>query len=335
MVATRSGTFEIAGGCAGLHFAVVALATGSLLAYTQRLSAVRAVKLLALALGVAMVTNWMRVTAIICIGSATDMRSPLVADHYAFGWVLFAVALVPVFVAARALGSSMPNAEVAATAPAADMTTKPWTPSVLLLALGGLALGPVWALWRDAAPGGAPRAVAVPAALAGWAGPEAPSPDWRPQFEGASSQQFVSYRSAAVRVDVFVAAYDRQSPGHKLIGFDAHLANDEWSESSAQTLQVGDAPPAAVTQRMYVNNAGERRVMWSWYDVRGRRELRPSRVKLLQSLSAFGMPSRSGIVILSARCGSDCTAAIAALDHAYRSGLGALSPGRSTLPGSS
>lgn len=335
LVTTRSGTFEIAGGCAGLHFAVVALATASLLAYTQRLARTRSVALVVLALGVAMLTNWIRVTAIIAIGNATEMRSPLVADHYAFGWALFAVALVPVFLAARALGRGTPDPGVATTPRAAAGPDRPWTPRALILALAVLTLGPAWVFLCGATTaGGTPQGAALPA-LAGWSGPQAPSFDWQPQFPGASSQRSASYQREATRVDVFVASFDRQAPGHKLIGFDARLANAEWSEDDLRDLQVGPDPRDRVTQRLYANSAGTRRVVWNWYDVRGRRELRPARVKLLQSLSAFGLSSRSGIVILSARCTVDCAAALAALDAAYRAGLGALGPRGAPQPGAS
>jgi exosortase len=102
-----AGIVEVANGCSGLNYLVVALA----LALFQGLSYIRSWRLrwrlLAAAAVVALLSNWLRVYALIVIGYATDMQHYLIrVDHLYFGWVLFLVCMWPVFVYAARLEHS-------------------------------------------------------------------------------------------------------------------------------------------------------------------------------------------------------------------------------------
>ena len=90
-----SGSFEIAGGCSGLHFFIVACAIAVLFGEQGRDTLRTRIKLVLIAGAMAMVMNWVRVATIIIAGYLTDMQSFLVkVDHYYFGWALFGVLLV-------------------------------------------------------------------------------------------------------------------------------------------------------------------------------------------------------------------------------------------------
>jgi exosortase len=102
-----AGIVEVANGCSGLNYLVVALA----LALFQGLSYIRSWRLrwrlLAAAAVVALLSNWLRVYVLILIGYATDMQHYLIrVDHLYFGWVLFLVCMWPVFVYAARLEHS-------------------------------------------------------------------------------------------------------------------------------------------------------------------------------------------------------------------------------------
>jgi exosortase len=102
-----AGIVEVANGCSGLNYLVVALA----LALFQGLSYIQSWRLrwrlLAAAAVVALLSNWLRVYALILIGYATDMQHYLIrVDHLYFGWVLFLVCMWPVFVYAARLEHS-------------------------------------------------------------------------------------------------------------------------------------------------------------------------------------------------------------------------------------
>ena len=99
-----AGVFEIASGCAGLNYFIVALTIGAFAAtlYLHRWSS-RLTLFVATAVA-GIVANWARVSSLILIGHATRMQHYLVrVDHLVYGWVLFLVMMVPVALLLRRL----------------------------------------------------------------------------------------------------------------------------------------------------------------------------------------------------------------------------------------
>ncbi|MBU2979216.1 exosortase [Alteromonas sp. C1M14] len=85
-----AGTFIIAGGCSGLRYFLVSLAIGTLFVFLnlRRRSAI--VKFMLLAIAGALITNWIRIVALVLIGHFSDMQSDLMRDHNNFGWYIYA-----------------------------------------------------------------------------------------------------------------------------------------------------------------------------------------------------------------------------------------------------
>jgi exosortase len=98
-----AGTFEIADGCSGLRYVIAALAlvTFYSVMYLQRARSVGL--LVAFAVGGAMLTNWLRITALILIGQYSDMQAEIISDHNMFGWWLFIPLMFLIFMLADRL----------------------------------------------------------------------------------------------------------------------------------------------------------------------------------------------------------------------------------------
>jgi exosortase len=98
-----AGTFEIADGCSGLRYviAMLALVFFYSVLYLRRLRSV--ILLFTGSLLAAMLTNWLRIVALIFIGHFSDMQSSLIRDHNMFGWFLFFPLLIAVFYVADRL----------------------------------------------------------------------------------------------------------------------------------------------------------------------------------------------------------------------------------------
>lgn len=88
-VTIPAGVFEIADGCSGLRYMIVSLAISSLFSFLYINNAKKALGFFALAIFGALLTNWIRITALILIGEYTNMESSLMEDHNTFGWYLF------------------------------------------------------------------------------------------------------------------------------------------------------------------------------------------------------------------------------------------------------
>jgi exosortase/archaeosortase family protein len=89
MITIPAGVFEIADGCSGLRYMIVSLAIGSLFIFLNIRDTKRAALFLSLTILGALLTNWIRITALILIGEYTNMESSLMEDHNTFGWYLY------------------------------------------------------------------------------------------------------------------------------------------------------------------------------------------------------------------------------------------------------
>jgi exosortase A len=182
-----AGTFEIAGGCSGLHYTVVALAIAALMGELRDDDWRGRLKLLAIAGTLAVVTNWARVFIIILAGHFTHMQHYLVAQsHESFGWILFAVAMTAFFVLER----RMPVGAARPRLPLRSPQRSPASAAFVVGVAGALAV--VSALqWLSARPA---RAATVRITLPGWS--ESPSAGgWEPVVQRADAQRVTAYVS--------------------------------------------------------------------------------------------------------------------------------------------
>ena len=88
-VTIPAGVFEIADGCSGLRYMIVSLAISSLFSFLYINNIRKTIAFFTLAVFGALLTNWLRITALILIGEYTNMESSLMEDHNTFGWYLF------------------------------------------------------------------------------------------------------------------------------------------------------------------------------------------------------------------------------------------------------
>ena len=102
------GTFEVVEGCSGLHFFMAGAALAAIQSYLYLGAHWARAVLMAAALVVAIVANWIRVAVVIIAGHLTEMQHFLIKDHYYFGWVVFALLMIPVLWLGRRLEDRAP-----------------------------------------------------------------------------------------------------------------------------------------------------------------------------------------------------------------------------------
>lgn len=126
------GQIIIADGCSGLRYILIALALGQMLACLNQYPKKVYWVVMALALVLALATNWARIFILVLVGYYTQMQSSLVSEHEMFGWMLFAgVVLPPLFFAPHSATK--------------HLTMERFSPPVshLVILLAVLSLGPV------------------------------------------------------------------------------------------------------------------------------------------------------------------------------------------------
>lgn len=298
-----AGSFRIASGCSGVTYLIVGLALAALYGHLYYRSTRLTWLLIAIAFAFSLIVNWVRVTAIIVIGHTTRMQSSIVDDHHAFGWVLFGIALIPLFVIARNLEpgdhpSSRPQPPVGpAASPGSVMAA-----GVAVLAL--LSVGPVWSVILAAERSGSGELqLSLPGALRDWRGPVPVVSDWRPVFHGVSAEASAVYTSGQGPVYLYHGVYADQVQDRELV----YLHNRVQGELAVDggpdgTVELGDLQ----VRRLTAHDGFSQWRIWYWYEIDGRRVASDAMAKTREAVAAVRGRHYSGVFAVAARCDRDC-----------------------------
>jgi EpsI family protein len=313
LVHVSNGTFEIAGGCSGIRFLLVA--TILTIAYGQLYVRSRhsRIKLVLAGMGLALCVNWIRVALVVVVGDVIGMQHPLVTDHAWVGWVLFSVALVPLFMYARRLErvDALTAHDDGSDANNGAQTRSPALSVIVVIVVMGV--GPLWALAASIA-GDENPTVTLPSATGPWIGPEPNTSSWQPRFVGANAEATAVYRSSAGDVYVYANVYVKQTQTAELIGNENSVVGDWRTVEKAQSSAFGgdNGFIAAVTARA---RAGRSWLIWYWYDIGGHETSSDVVAKLYQGALGLVGERRAGIIALATECESDCDEAATRLNN--------------------
>lgn len=320
-IVLRAGVLWVARGCSGLNFFQIGVLLGIVYAMLfVRTWRTRAL-VIALAAGMAIVSNWIRVFGLAVIAHVTEMQSPIIADHGLYGWVIFAVMLAGFFAIAGRLERQDTRSAADGTAVedrSARVTDAPLPWMALAVPTAAALTGPLLYLAvisqpsrssvPDAPPGIAPpvewQPVAVPAGDAAW----------RPTLLGADEERQSRWRHRDGRtIDVHRVLYYEQRQGKELVTDGNELAPD------SVRLGGGVAGPVDSTGRMVnatvIKVAPSVRLVWSWYQIAGMPTHSGAEAKLFELIGAFAGDRTAELVTVSTGCDPDdeCRAAGTAL----------------------
>lgn len=310
MVHLAAGVFEIAGGCSGMHFFMVATALAALYGEVNNDTLKVRVKLVVLAAVLAMLTNWIRVYTIILAGYLTDMQHYLVrVDHYRYGWLLFAIAMTLFFLIARRLPANEPlligTEQNAATHSAALLTRG------AALALVAMALAPAWNVLAPLRAAEAPsQGELLPELRDTWHGPEEATDDsWRPVFVGAHFTARGDYVNDQRRLSAYTAMYLSQEQGRELVGYLNTLAGEGAEVRSERRIDSN-----LLLNEMTISTPTGMFLIRYFYRIDDFITHRGTTAELSYGLRSLVGTPISQVVAARAACMADCDAARTALD---------------------
>jgi EpsI family protein len=327
-----SGTFEVEGGCSGLHYFIVGLALATLCGTLHQESSRARWILIALALVLSLAANWVRVLTIIVAGHLTDMQHFLIVkDHYYFGWALFFVFFVPVFLADRYLQRE--PGEVDARLKHAHGRARWSGARVTLLSLAVLTVGVASSIQKRIGNEPERDAQAVAVVLPAF-GEWAEEGEWhgesRPSFLGVSGATGRWYAKGSARVGVYVGTYLRQREGQEAVFYSNRaegqaaeiVARDRVSAAGASGVQL------PFTELEVMDSTSSRRLVWSGVRVAGFNVTSTVAAKALQAAGVFLGRRDAQVLVLTAACAGTCESAksllaefaAAAAEAAYESG---------------
>lgn len=320
-----AGTVQIASGCSGMNYLVVALALASFHSMMYLTRWRNRLALCAVAGAVALVINWTRVYSLIVVGYLSDMQHYLIrVDHLYFGWALFMLMMYPVLRYALHLEAverhSPSAAELHVPVPPAGSTDRAILPTLIAAVAAALVLSlPGWA---GGSSGGSPQALAVsPPPLAPSAEPE-PSvdPAWSPAFVGAAIEQRSALQIGMARqVDVYRAVYPWQDLEHRAVRNENDALGVGWRSLSRRQRAVELA--VGVTLQIQDDEGirdGRSYRVWSGYIMAGRPVATAWGAKAAEIAGRLAGRRDAVIIALSSRCRADCRQAEADLEAAVR-----------------
>jgi len=332
IVNLRAGAFEVEGGCSGLHYFIIAVALSVFYGLLYLESNRRRLLLIAIAMGMALLTNWLRVFIIVYAGHLTDMQHYLVThNHYYFGWVLFAVMLIPYLRIAKRMERSEKNVSsptsIVAELDSAQSTRRPIVAFSLCLLGLAVASGSVHANIPTEVEQNV--SILLPNAYGEWRSGDAIDSNWRPHYVGATAEVFERYVSKQGTVDAYKNLYRGQIQGQELVGFHNRIeGSGEWSIVGGRNKRIeseGREVSVSVREVLLVGLSGEKRVLYLWYDVGGHPVVSDLEAKIIYGINVLRGRRDAGVTILSAACGQDCDSASELLrdwltDHEWTNG---------------
>lgn len=297
MVTIPEGVFEVAGGCSGLRYLIVALTLAVLYSYQNYTQWRPRIFLILTAVFFALLANWLRVYIIIIVGHVTNMQSDLIANHDFFGWILFALTLLPFFYLAGRY-SFWFNDEAPIVKISREIKHPPYNLAPYLIAC---------------------MALFIPPLLISPALNETVSDNVLPVFKGKIEQQskflihpvFIGADGVLDRVfkvndatlQVSFRGYTQQSSGKELVYYKNHIYSSNWQLSQQESVQ-----DFALTQLVH-QFSRQKILVASQYSIAGYKVKNRMLAKLIEMLKPLMSSQSSSVLILATPCQKSCESA--------------------------
>ena len=316
-VTIPSGQFSIVEGCSGKRYIVTGLAFAVLAAAIEGLRWRRALVLLSITTGLALVTNWVRVVTVIYVGHATQMQGYLVArEHRSFGYALFIPFLLAVLWIARRIERGQAAEPASAVGAEVERRGRP-ADFAMVMALAAVPIL-IWA--RTPEHTAAPQLASMPIVTGAWQGPLPAAAAWQPRFVNPTEERRASYAVAGQRIEVYLNVYGFQTQGHELVFHRNSVAPIDRYTLIRRVPARSATPPAQVV----AESSGGRWVVTHAYQVGGWLTASPALAQLYYGMHAIVRPVPAGTLAVAVRCEADCDAAERTIDEFWRDHSGEL-----------
>jgi EpsI family protein len=311
LIHVPSGTFEVLGGCAGLRYALVALALTVFVGmFNYRRWQPTAVLLLCGLLLVA-VGNWVRVFITVAVGLSPEGLVPtLVRDHHTlFGWIVFVLFMIPLSLVHRKLESRVWAERSDAPTAGRNNTYVPSRGLVTYASCAVLGLATWFTFSMNGSEDESPLSVSLEnPEIPGWTREAA----WRdarlPVFAGAIAQDATWYTNGADRVGAYVVAVADQTQGAEITS----LGNGPMGPSAVivarRTVAVTAVSGATIPfLEIEVFESGDnRRLVWVGMRIAGSLTASDLTAKFLQLRGAIRGRHDAEALVLTVVCNGGC-----------------------------
>lgn len=295
------GRMIIEEGCSGIRYFAISILLAGIISILNDYRWKGWLLTLGIAMGLAILVNWIRITGLIVIGYQTQMESSLMEEHELYGWVIFAAVTLPALYLAPVIRRNQDEADAA-------RVQQRLNPKATWFVGAAVLLGPVMIAFSGGQLEQQP----------GWTLANHPPTTnlHRQPLPLRLPDQLNQTHFQLDESDVWVnlAQFHRSSTDEKLVPYIGPMV-DQGRQQRRRDLenQNGRFPV-----RVYRDAVNHRQVaMMQWYRV-GEFETHDYRIaKILQIPNALISDNRFALITLQARClTADCARQIEALQTA-------------------
>lgn len=318
-----TGRFEVAEACSGIRYLIASLALGTLFAYLSYNSQRKRLLFMLASIIVPIIANGLRAYMIVIIAHLSDMKYATGVDHLIYGWLFFGVIIGLMFW----IGSYWQDPAEATTLK--DSQNEPATYDFKK----GLSLASKGALLLIIAYAGAfqlqqqqqaVEVLPIELQLPDWQSVAAPAV-WQPEYIGADASYLQFFREAQGQnnaqlqdtstqkptsgpssdqkavIGLYIAHYQYESQGKELINAVNRLhQNGRWTVAGQHTREIAIKGQTLAVRNLELRDLdGNKRRIWSWYQLRGEHHANPLKIKLYQALAKLiGAPQEASVYAL-------------------------------------
>lgn len=279
---TFGGMFDVEPACSGLGFFLVSALFAVCVSFFNHLGFKKGLQFLLICLCFAVVANWMRIIIIIVVGSYTHMQHFIVQDHLTFGWVVFAVFLVPLIYLSRFYFEDEVQQDSGDEAPSVTALNN----IQLLTTYAILTVFTVALFWVPSRFDENYQFQLPILSTYNLVSADKPSsPNWAPLSHGVSSESFNFFVKGEEGIQVYLANYIKQSQAHEMIYVENSLYDEKrWLITEQQSLQLEHDQVNLLTLS---RGPYRSRLIAYWYLVNGKHTANKKIAKLEEVKSAF------------------------------------------------
>ena len=269
-LSTAGGMFDVEPACSGLGFFLVSALLAFCVGYFNKLTTKKTLIFLIICLAVAIIANWLRVIIIIVVGTYTEMNHFIVHDHLTFGWIVFAVCLLPlIYIARTYFDDSQQEANrqdelLETTSSSVNVANKPH----IIITFSILTLFVAASYWIPSR-FNEDYALAVPNVtnyqMVSSNKPNSPS--WKPYSQGATKERFFYYTKDALGFQVYLADYIKQEQASEMIYVENYLFDkDFWHRLEDKKLSLLNNESLQQADLLLLKKSSRRyRMIAYWY----------------------------------------------------------------------
>lgn len=303
-VQLTTGTIWIKDGCSGHKYFTTAITLALIMIGLDRYRKPQSLAIFGIALALSLVSNWIRVFIVIMVAYRSSVNHPLVLDHDNFGWLVFGIAMIPLFLYWRRC-TPLPE-EIAAS-----KNTEPEPAPIKVIAYG------MAGLLTMTLPGVLSNQLIqkqeityppfqISEELNQYKAVPANKVIWKPSYKGAD--YLLLYSNSTQGHHLAISQYNWQGKAKELDNSENLIFDKTWRKLDKSSISINpdNGRKFKIIKEIARHPSHGTYAVLYWHIINGR-AVSPGIKSKLQMLSNIGGSSRPDLLVALARpCESDC-----------------------------